>query len=205
MRNWFWKLAVAIALIGLLTGELAAQRGQAPVAATPTPTSTAKNLQVLTPDVNLPTVMASFNAGLGVQCAYCHVAGDFASDANPKKAVARKMLLMLKQVNLHFPDAGNDFVNSKYKPFPEGKQYVSCYTCHRGQALPDTTIPNWHGPDRAPEPGVPPATGAGRGGRAGGRGRGAATAANATSVTSPALAWNSATPPTARSISTRRS
>ena len=64
--------------------------------------------------------MQTFAAGLGVQCSYCHVANDFASDDNPKKEIARTMLRMLKQINLRFPDAGNDFLNSKYLPFPEG-------------------------------------------------------------------------------------
>ena len=44
-------------------------------------TASLRNLRVLTPDVDLQRVMARFNAALGVQCAYCHVANDFASDA----------------------------------------------------------------------------------------------------------------------------
>jgi hypothetical protein len=107
------------------------------------------NLKILSPDVNIIRVMQSFNAGLGVQCAYCHVAGDFASDANPKKEVARMMLMVIKQINMHFPDAGNDFMNSKYLPFPEGKQYVTCYTCHQGKTKPETQHPVPH--PRAPE------------------------------------------------------
>ena len=123
-----------------------------------------KNLKILSPDVDIIRVMQSFNAGLGVQCLYCHVAGDFASDANPKKATARKMLMVIKQINMHFPDAGNDFKNSKYLPFPEGKQYVTCYTCHQGKTKPETQYPEPN--PRAPEPygtaaqgqGVPGAT-----------------------------------------------
>jgi hypothetical protein len=130
-----------------------------------------KNLQVLTPDVHLANVMQNFDVALGVQCVYCHVEGDFASDANPKKAIARAMLRMLKQVNTHFPDAGNDFQRSRYLPFPEGKQYVTCYTCHRGAVTPTTALPDWHGPDRAPEPGAPAPVGGG-----GRRGQGPAAA-----------------------------
>jgi photosynthetic reaction center cytochrome c subunit len=122
-----------------------------------------KNLQVLTPDVNLSQVMNTFNVALGVQCSYCHDAGDFASDANPKKRVARNMLVMWQRINLHFPDAGNDFLKARYLPFPEGKQYVTCYTCHRGQTVPANTLTDWHGPDRAPEPGAPERAGRGRG------------------------------------------
>ena len=51
------------------------------------------------------------------------------------------MFRMLKQVTVNFPDSGNDFVNSKYLPFPEGKQYVTCYTCHRGNHTPPTAAP----------------------------------------------------------------
>ena len=128
-----------------------------------------KNLKVLTPEVNVLRVMQGVNAALGVQCTYCHVLADFASDENPKKEIARNMLRMLKQVTLNFPDSGNDFANSRYLPFPEGKQYVTCYTCHQGSITPVSNLPDWHGPARAPEPGVQPA--AGRGQQAGARGQ----------------------------------
>src|SRR5438552_2083665 len=131
---------------------------------------TPKNLKVLTPDVNVLKVLQAVNAALGVQCTYCHVQGDLASDENPKKEIARNMFRMLKQVALNFPDSGNDFLNSRYLPFPEGKQYVTCYTCHQGSITPVSNLPDWHGPARAPEPGVPPPTG-GRGQQGGARGR----------------------------------
>ena len=69
-------------------------------------------------------IMRTFTAALGVQCAYCHMAGNYASDENPKKDVARKMIHMTQQIN-----AAN---------FPDSKMYVSCYTCHRGDAQPKT-------------------------------------------------------------------
>ena len=69
-------------------------------------------------------IMRTFTAALGVQCAYCHMAGNYASDENPKKDVARKMIHMTQQIN-----ASN---------FPDSKMYVSCYTCHRGDAQPKT-------------------------------------------------------------------
>lgn len=68
-------------------------------------------------------VMRTFTAGLGVQCTYCHVQGNFASDENPKKEVARHMIQIAQKVNAEFPD---------------GKLHVSCYTCHRGEAEPKT-------------------------------------------------------------------
>jgi len=123
-----------------------------------------RNLRVLTPDVDIQRVMTRFNAALGVQCAYCHVANDFASDANPKKDVARNMLRMTQLVADRFPDSGNDFRNSRYVPFPEGKQYVTCFTCHQGAALPVSAAPDPKGPARAPEPGSPQGAPGPRGG-----------------------------------------
>jgi len=61
--------------------------------------------------------------GLGVQCIYCHVQGNFASDENPKKEAARQMIRMSQAINANFPD---------------GKMRVTCYTCHRGEAEPKT-------------------------------------------------------------------
>ena len=131
-----------------------------------------RNLRVLTPDVDIQRVMTRFNAALGVQCAYCHVANDFASDANPKKDVARNMLRMMQLVADRFPDSGNDFRNSRYVPFPEGKQYVTCFTCHQGAALPMSAAPDPKGPARAPEPGSPPPGPRGGGPPAGNAARG---------------------------------
>ena len=47
--------------------------------------SAAKNLKVLAANTDIQFVMQNFTQVLGVQCTYCHVEGDFASDANPKK------------------------------------------------------------------------------------------------------------------------
>ena len=68
-------------------------------------------------------IMRTFTAGLGVQCIYCHVEGNFASDENPKKEVTRQMIRMAQQINANFPD---------------GKMRVTCYTCHRGETEPKT-------------------------------------------------------------------
>jgi hypothetical protein len=93
----------------------------------------------------------------------------------------------LRPVVAHFPDSGNDFLNSRYLPFPEGKQYVTCYTCHRGTVLPVSSAPDPHGPERAPEPGTPPPA-AGRGGRGAAPGAAAAGAqAGARGAPSPSL------------------
>jgi hypothetical protein len=69
---------------------------------------------------------------LGVNCGYCHVRGNFASDANPKKDTARRMLEMVNAINHQFfPD---------YRPAKEESRLgkVTCYTCHQGAAIPNS-------------------------------------------------------------------
>src|SRR4051812_17497132 len=86
-----------------------------------------KNLKLLPPDTNIREVMQGFEKALGVtQCTYCHVQGDNASDDNPKKNVARMMISMARDINSKFPD---------------GKQHVTCFTCHRGMEVPVMEAP----------------------------------------------------------------
>jgi hypothetical protein len=84
-----------------------------------------KNLKVLKEDQVRP-VMGGMQAALGQRCTFCHVMGDNASDENPKKLVARRMMEMVNDINAKFPD---------------GKAHVSCYTCHRGKNMPDMVPP----------------------------------------------------------------
>ena len=67
---------------------------------------------------------------LGVSCGTCHVRGNFASDENPKKITARKMLEMTKAINKQF------FPDHKPKPGESVLGRVTCYTCHQGEASP---------------------------------------------------------------------
>jgi hypothetical protein len=84
-----------------------------------------QNLKVLnTSGENLMRTMHAFSSSLGVKCDHCHVQGNFASDENPKKEIARKMLLMAREVNRNFPQ--------------DNRLHVSCYTCHRGEVVPRT-------------------------------------------------------------------
>jgi len=89
------------------------------------PQAAPTNLKILkvTTGAEVRQIMGTFTSGLGVQCNYCHVQGNNASDDNPKKEIARKMIVLVQQVNANFPD---------------GKMHVSCYTCHRGEAQPKT-------------------------------------------------------------------
>lgn len=56
-------------------------------------------------------------------CGFCHAGNDFASDANPHKLVARRMLQMTQ------------YINADWKSHV-GTVGVTCYTCHRGQPMP---------------------------------------------------------------------
>jgi hypothetical protein len=74
--------------------------------------------------------MQLMTQALGLSCGSCHVRGNFASDGNPRKGTARRMLEMTKTINQRFfPD---------YKP-AEGESRlgkVTCFTCHQGLDRP---------------------------------------------------------------------
>ncbi|HUA82901.1 MAG TPA: c-type cytochrome [Bryobacteraceae bacterium] len=112
-------LTTLFCLLPLCAQQEGQQKKKGPPPGPPT------NLKVLktTSGVEVRQIMRTFTAGLGVQCNYCHVQGNFASDENPKKETARHMIQMTEQINSHFPD---------------GKMHVTCYTCHRGEEEPKT-------------------------------------------------------------------
>jgi len=114
------RVIFAVALLASLSlsGQDKADKASQPQ---PNPT----NLKVLkvTTRPEVVQIMRTFTAGLGTQCSYCHVQSNFASDENPKKETARRMIQMVQEINGKFPD---------------GKMLVTCYTCHRGEAQPKT-------------------------------------------------------------------
>ena len=85
-----------------------------------------KNLQVLKPEEER-AMMGGMRASLGVQCNFCHMPGDNASDENPHKLVARKMMKMMIDANA----ALGDSVATR----------ITCYTCHRGKEKPESAPP----------------------------------------------------------------
>ena len=89
-----------------------------------------KNLKILSAGPNLMIAMRSFNEALGVQCDYCHMQGDMASDANPRKETARKMIAMVRQIEPYFVSTNG--------VFPRGYHEVDCMTCHRGSTQVET-------------------------------------------------------------------
>jgi len=86
-----------------------------------------------------PAMMEVFRMALGVECAYCHVSGEFLerghngdrqSDSNPRKLIARDMIRMTKEINQAITGNGN---------FPDPSNVVTCWTCHRGNRRPQTS------------------------------------------------------------------
>ncbi len=70
-------------------------------------------------------------------CAYCHNPENMASDEKYTKVVARRMIQMTQQIN------------STWSPHVQ-KVGVTCYTCHRGNGVPQY---KWALPAGAPHPG----------------------------------------------------
>ncbi len=103
-----------------------------------------KNLRVLPRDISkddLIGTMRSWSDSLGAGCDQGHqrtapaLPGergrlDFTSDAMPDKNVARAMLTMTRRMNVEYV----------MKVTQKGST-VSCYTCHRGKSVPESTPP----------------------------------------------------------------
>ena len=131
---------VAFGLIAIGTSSLV--RAQTAPAGGQQPPPPLTNLKIYPKDIARPeliTTMQGFVRQLGVQsqggCGYCHVGTapqfDFASDTNPKKDVARRMILLSREITSKLPEV-------------TGKQAAAitalrCATCHRGVAVPKVT------------------------------------------------------------------
>jgi hypothetical protein len=81
---------------------------------------------------NFEAEMQFMNTALGVGCGFCHARGNFASDSNPRKATARKMLEMTKAINEQF------FAARKAPDAQLRLGAVTCFTCHQGNERPKT-------------------------------------------------------------------
>lgn len=73
--------------------------------------------------------MGFFSASLGKSCTYCHIdesGGSWAryADDNANKQMARGMIAMVSGIN---------------KTYFGGRRMLTCYSCHRGSELPETT------------------------------------------------------------------
>jgi Photosynthetic reaction centre cytochrome C subunit len=102
----------------------------------PGPAPAPRNLKLLKAADPIMEVMREFNESLGVQCLYCHVQGDFASDAKPQKESARKMIALVRNTRKYFPITTDG-------DYPGGFHHdVDCFTCHRGTTKPETKSSN---------------------------------------------------------------
>src|SRR3954470_19405476 len=119
---------VVLSIVSALSAAVFAQQPAIP-AMVDTPT-----VKVLT-GLTVPEFEAEMQLmtqALGLSCGSCHVRGNFASDANPRKLAARRMIELTKAVNQQF--------FADYKPL-EGQSRlgrVTCFTCHQGDTRPKT-------------------------------------------------------------------
>jgi uncharacterized protein (TIGR02246 family) len=92
-----------------------------------------KNIKVFAqmPASRLLIVMRDgFSPALGVDCTHCHVSGDYASEENDRKQVAREMMSMTRRIS--------DSLLSAIPHLRSERPQVTCTTCHRGQVKPAT-------------------------------------------------------------------
>jgi photosynthetic reaction center cytochrome c subunit len=82
-----------------------------------------KNIQVLkgTPASELNQAMHLIEGATGMDCTVCHVEGAFDKDDKPAKTMARMMMQMVIDLN-----------NTRFN----GRQVITCYTCHNGHPRP---------------------------------------------------------------------
>jgi hypothetical protein len=132
------RLVSGIVVLGmsiLAPSTAAAQTTTAPAQPAQPPPPPMTNLQIYPKDTlrsDLVATMQGFAQALGVQCTYCHVGQapqfDFAADTKPAKTVARKMILMSREITAKLPEVTG-------KPAADVTR-LRCATCHRGVAIP---------------------------------------------------------------------
>ena len=143
-KAWMTKrqMQIVVAGIGILIGMLGWVRLEAQQPATRSAEQSYKNIKVLKtiPADQLMPSMQFISASLGVECEFCHVSGAFEKDEKKPKETARKMMEMMFAINKsHFED----------------HREVTCYSCHHGNAKPQSipailemsSIEPAHGPD----------------------------------------------------------
>jgi hypothetical protein len=167
-----------LSLIAVCVGLLSTQLVSAPDAwaqdapATP-PAQTARpgqprgprpnptNIKALPKDITgdqLIVLMRQYTGDLGVECNFCHARNeetkrtDFPSDANPVKDKARVMIRMTADINTKYLAELSNRMS---------KDPVTCGTCHRGSAMPETFVPKPREPGNRPPaaPTTPPPPG----------------------------------------------
>jgi hypothetical protein len=139
----FFGFVVRIALMVLLIVSFACAQQANPENATAE--QVYKNIQVMkgTPANQFIQSMHLIKADVGLDCEDCHVESDRSLDTLEPKKIARDMMRMVNELNK------NSF---------QGKQMVTCYTCHRGSphpsTVPDLPVHEWKEPAKLPLPTV---------------------------------------------------
>lgn len=128
VQSNIWLITIALLLsIGLAFASGRAQSAGATAAGSPQSVPLAeqqyKNIQTLKgmPADQIIPAMQFISASLGVECEYCHVRGANEKDDKKPKLRARQMIAMMMDIN-----EGNF----------KGHREVTCYSCHRGAAVP---------------------------------------------------------------------
>lgn len=87
-----------------------------------------KNIKVLNdmPADDMGKVMNIMSESLGVNCDFCHYGYEFEKEGKEEHEVSRRMIRMTWEIN---------------RQYFEGKQEVSCSTCHNGRPHP-LSVPN---------------------------------------------------------------
>lgn len=88
-----------------------------------------KNIKVFQglPASQVMPAMSYMRASLGVQCSFCHVEREFDKDGKEEKESARKMILMVREIN-----------SANFG----GRSEVTCNTCHNGRPHP-VSVPSF--------------------------------------------------------------
>src|ERR1700676_4985340 len=115
--------ALTALLLALAGAMLPHAQGGPPATEGKTAEQVYKNIQVLkgAPADQLIQSMHLLRGALGVDCEFCHDERDRAADTKDAKATARKMMQMMIDLN---------------KSSFNGRQVVTCYTCHQGRPQP---------------------------------------------------------------------
>ncbi|MFV0387162.1 MAG: c-type cytochrome [Pyrinomonadaceae bacterium] len=135
------KVAI-VGLVALIFAVFEIQRATMQTKQVETAGEKFKNIKVLNemPADQMGKVMSMMSASLGVECGYCHINADFASDENKKKEEAREMLRMTFEIN---------------KQFFKGRPEISCNSCHNGAEHPASASPLLPPVAHSPRPAQP--------------------------------------------------
>src|ERR1017187_5484304 len=117
-------VALLLGFAGFTAQPMRAQAG----GASKTAEEVYKNIVQLkgTPADQLGPAMTFMASSLGVECAFCHVAGKMEADDKGAKKTTREMMAMQAAIN---------------KESFRGQLQVTCFSCHRGAIRPVSSPP----------------------------------------------------------------